>query len=186
MNEAEDIESAIGDVLSGNIERYELLIRLFQREVGRIVWAGRFDSSMAQDMTQRVFMKAYLGLNQYRRGTNFGAWIKGIARNAIREEFRRKKCLNRHLEIYRQEVERDFDMAEQGEDPQAKRIEALGHCRETLPEKYSHVVNLRYDKSLSMEAIAAAVQSSVDAVKQMLWRARLMLRKCVESRMAVT
>ena len=42
------------------------------------------------DIAQETFVVAYKKLTMFERGTNFGAWLRTIARNLVRNELRRQ------------------------------------------------------------------------------------------------
>ena len=42
------------------------------------------------DIAQETFVIAYRKLTMFERGTNFGAWLRTIARNLVRNELRRQ------------------------------------------------------------------------------------------------
>src|SRR6516164_6917385 len=88
MNAAE-INSIVDRVLRGEIDAYETIVRAYQREVWKVVTAMLFDARGAEDLVQRSFISAYQHLHQFQPGRDFGAWLKEIARNQVRQELRR-------------------------------------------------------------------------------------------------
>ncbi|MEK6238288.1 MAG: hypothetical protein N2C14_26530, partial [Planctomycetales bacterium] len=69
-------------------------------------------------------------------------------------------------------------------DREEEYLAALAACRESLSERQSRILELRYRKSLAFAEIADRLQSSVDAVKRMASRSRLALRECIERKLA--
>lgn len=177
-------DTVLGQVLSGQMEKYEEIVLAYQQDIYRVVAVARLDWATARDLVQRTFVQAYLHLDSYQRGTHFGAWLKTIARNLVREEIRRTSCKQRHLQIYRDEVERDLENEAQADPAADPRLEALRHCRQRLPESYAQIVELHYSKSLGIQELGEATGRTAEAAKQMLWRARLMLRDCIDKTMA--
>ncbi|MBA4389117.1 MAG: hypothetical protein C0404_14185 [Verrucomicrobia bacterium] len=186
METMESPDSILEQVLGGNVEKYEEIIRAHQQDIYRVVAIAHFDWATARDIVQRTFVQAYLHLDSYKAGTNFGAWIKTIARNLVREELRKRACKQRHLQSYRDEVAVLFEEENQPDASVDRRLEALRHCRGKLPESYSQIVDLHYARSQGIDELAGATGKTSDAVKQMLWRARLMLRQCINKVMAQT
>ena len=106
--------------------------RTHQDGVWRVVaWALR-DAGATEDLVQQVFVNAYLKLDRFEAGRDLGAWLRGIARNLVREELRRRARENRRLEVYRQQFEaRLSDDESAGRHEQALR-DALEHCSQKL------------------------------------------------------
>jgi RNA polymerase sigma factor (sigma-70 family) len=62
--------------------------------------------------------------------------------------------------------------------------EAHRRCREQLPPQSAQVLDLRYQEDLSHQDIASRLGKSMEAVKQLLYRLQLVLRDCIQKRMA--
>lgn len=184
METTDNPDLMLSRVLSGDVEEYEEVIRAYQQDVYRVVAMARFDWATAKDLVQRTFVQAYLHLDTYKSGTNFPAWLKTIARNLVREELRRHACKQRHLQTYRDEVAISLEETGRADEVEERRIEALRHCRQKLPESYSEIVDLHYSQARQIDELAGATGKTPEAVKQMLWRARLMLRQCINKMMA--
>jgi RNA polymerase sigma-70 factor (ECF subfamily) len=61
---------------------------------------------------------------------------------------------------------------------------ALESCLERLPEKSRRLLTLRYAEDASVAEVATAVQSTVGAVRVMLFRIRNLLSHCIEEQLA--
>lgn len=178
-----EADAIVREVLSGQTEAYAGIVRLYQRDVWRIAAALLHDAQRTEDLVQQAFVEAYLHLDRYEPGRDFGAWIKSIARNLVREDLRARSREARRMGAYRDHLEarfRDDAAAGRHEDRLA---EAHARCREGLAEPSARVLDLRYAQSRSFEEIAAELGRSVEAVRQMLFRIRLSLRDCIEKRM---
>ena len=72
-------------------------VHLYDRYVERIyayVRRNSADTLAAEDIVATTFEKALKNLPRYRyRGVSFGAWLYKIARNEIRRQHNRSKCL---------------------------------------------------------------------------------------------
>jgi RNA polymerase sigma-70 factor (ECF subfamily) len=179
-----EADRIVGQVLGGQTEAYVEIVRLYQRDVWRVVAALLRDVHQTEELVQQVFVDAFAVLGRYEAGRDFGAWIKSIARNLVREELRRRDRETRRLQVYRDHLEarlRDDAGAEQHEQRLA---EAHATCREQLEDTARQALDLHYGESRSHEEIASALGRSVEAVRQLLFRVRLALRDCIERRMA--
>lgn len=181
---ATDVDQIIDQVMAGDVEAYAEIVRRYQRDVWKVVTAMLHDAKITEDLVQQAFVNAYLHLGQYQPGTDFGIWVKSIARNLVRQELRSRSRETRRLEVYRTYLVdrfKDDDSAAAREDLLA---DALRKCREKLPEHSAEVLQLRYAKAMSFEEIAAGLGRTVEATRQLLSRLRLLLRDCIERRMA--
>jgi RNA polymerase sigma-70 factor (ECF subfamily) len=179
-----EADRIVREVLGGQAEAYAEIVRLYQRDVWRVAAALLHDAQRTEDLVQQVFVDAYLALGRYVPGRDFGAWIKSIARNLVREDLRTRSRETRRMGVYRDHLEarlRDDAAAERYEDRLA---EAHAKCREGMADPAARALDLRYAQSRSFEEIAAELGRSVEAVRQMLFRIRLSLKDCIERRMA--
>ena len=179
-----EINAIIDRILGGQVDAYGEIIRTFQDSVWRVVAFGLHDIETTEDLVQQVFVNAYFKLDRFQRNRDFGAWLRGIARNLLREEMRRRRRYTRRLATYRdRQAERLGDNS--ASDRHEERLrEALAECRETLSPAASEALDMRYTRARGFGELAAALERTVAATRQMLGRIRLALRTCIEERMA--
>lgn len=180
----EDAQRIVARVLGGDADAYEEIIQLYETDVRRIVGALLEDRGTTADLVQEVFVSAYFVLRRYDPARDFGIWLRSIARNLVRKELRRRSRESRRLRFYRDHLARRFENDARADASQNRLAEAHRRCREELPEHSGEVIDLHYGRSLSMDQIAAALGRSKEAVKQLLYRVRLLLRDCIDRRMA--
>jgi|ERR1044071_2373671 RNA polymerase sigma-70 factor (ECF subfamily) len=178
MNSTE-IESVVGRVLCGEIEAFEQIVRRYQQEVWRVVAAMLLNAQKTEDLVQQSFIKAYQNLHRYQPGRDFGAWLKEIARNEVRQEIRRFTREDRRLELYHAHLVQMYDNPS-GSAQQAALEETLVHCTDKLPPASVRLLDLRYQASLNFAEIAASAGRTIDATRQQLARIRDSLRECIE------
>jgi RNA polymerase sigma-70 factor (ECF subfamily) len=178
-----ETDSIVTRVLAGDLDAFELLVRSYQQEVWKVVSATLFNRQKAEDLVQTTFVNAYHHLDRYEAGRDFGAWLKEIARNEVRQEIRRSLREDRRLQLYQQQLVRDYDEPAESSQ-QALREEALSHCKERLPAASERLVSLRYDSGLNFEEIAARIGRNVEATRQQLARIRLALRECIKRQLS--
>jgi len=182
-----NVKSAIDAVLGGRIEAYAEVVRAYQSDIWRVVAYALRDVSTTEDLVQQVFVSAYMGLERYDTDRDFGAWLRSIARNLVRNEIRRGVRERGALRTYRESL-----AARLGDDEATGREEArmeglrgaLEKCREGLSPDAGHALDLRYARSLDFGRIAEALGRTVAATRQLLSRVRLALRRCIEERTA--
>ena len=178
-----EADRIVGEVLAGKTEAYREIIRLHEREVWGIAAAALQDRDATADLVQEVFLDAYVHLNRYERGRDFGVWLRSVARNFVREELRRRSRETRRLRVYREHLVERYQDHSSAERHRAQMSDAHRTCRRELPDHSREVLDLRYIHSLTVPQIASKVGRSVEAVNQLLYRVRSILRECITKKM---
>ncbi|HJZ55629.1 MAG TPA: sigma-70 family RNA polymerase sigma factor [Gemmataceae bacterium] len=180
-----DADRIVEEVLAGDTPAFAGLVRLFQESVWRIAAAVLRDRDATENLVQQVFVDAYLHLDQYELGTDFGAWLRTVARNRLRKELRGAAREDRRLAAYRlQLAERLRAEAGDHRDDADAYLAALRGCREALPPRDADLIRMRYEKGMSFDAIAARQGQTPEAVQRMISRIRFRLRDCIQGKLA--
>lgn len=74
---------------AGDLQAFEGLVRRYQGDVYRFVLHLARDPTVAEDITQDAFVRAFRFLKRYRGDSRFTTWLFSIARNCVHDEFRR-------------------------------------------------------------------------------------------------
>lgn len=136
----------------------------------------------AQDVMQETNMVLWRKADQFRPGTNFGAWMLKVAYYQVLEHRRKlnKQALfiadEEFLTQLAEEAVVSSDILEQQQD-------ALRSCLTKLPPRQRDIVRRRYSEGASIKSVAEQIGSAASAVKQTLFRARASLIDCVQHRM---
>jgi RNA polymerase sigma-70 factor (ECF subfamily) len=140
----------------------------------------------AEEVTQEVFARALSHMDRYdpTRG-DFGQWLGGISRNAIRDLARRSRAPGAALAA-------DPTLVLGGlpgrDDPAAAAAdrdgqEALLRALSGLPERYRELLRWKYLEERSVRDMAALKGTTEKAVEGMLGRARTALRDALGGEM---
>ncbi|MCA9833318.1 MAG: sigma-70 family RNA polymerase sigma factor [Thermomicrobiales bacterium] len=145
-------------------EKYSVPVyRWFYRETGH--------ADVAADLTAQVFVQALQHLHRYQpqRQASFRSWLYAIARNLLRDQWRRYRPFVSPPEM--------IDSSPGPEEIAVHRSEmdALRAALDLLPERQREIVELRLS-GLSMREIAEIQGTSEDAVKTAQSRAFKTLR----------
>jgi RNA polymerase sigma factor (sigma-70 family) len=182
---AVDTDRLVRQVLAGDTDTFATVVRRHEAEVWKVAAAMLGDRAATANLVQQTFVNAYLHLDQYRPGRDFGRWLKGIARNLVREELRRSRRENRVLDEYRDHLFTLYRDEGRAERRMAELDEAVLACRARLPAAASRALALHYDEGRTLEDIARVLERTVAGTRQLLFRARLALRQCVQERLAL-
>jgi len=159
---------------AGDLEAFEALFRLHQKEV--YAWIVRIvrDHGITEDLTVETFWRIYRSRSRFDTAGNFRAWARRIATNAALD----------HLRHSRRETELPEDLAGPAAADPAVRREARERIRkafQALPPKYRLVATLALIEEEPYNNIAEAAGMSVALVKVRVFRAVRMLRKKLNS-----
>ena len=133
----------------------------------------------AEEVTQEVFARALVHMDRYdpTRG-DFGQWLGGISRNAIRDLARKSRAPGAALAsdptLVLGGLPGKDDPAGEAADRDGKA--ALLRALSALPERYRELLRWKYLEEMSVRDIAARRGTTEKAVEGMLGRARTALR----------
>jgi RNA polymerase sigma-70 factor, ECF subfamily len=182
-----EADRIVAEVLAGDTQAFAALVRLYQQTVWRIAAALLRDRDATENLVQQTFVDAYFHLDQYAPGTDFGAWIRTVARNRLRKELRTAGREDRRLATYHKRLaERLRAEATSTRDDSDAYVAALRSCRQSLPPRDAALVRMRYEKGQSFEAIARNQGQTPEAVQRMISRIRFRLRQCIQSKLTET
>src|SRR5439155_21279616 len=77
----------------GDLGAFEELVRAYQADVFRFAWHLTRDRTMAEDVTQDAFLRAFRFLRTYRGDSKFSSWLFRITRNCAMDAMRRQRSL---------------------------------------------------------------------------------------------
>ncbi|KAA1260249.1 ECF RNA polymerase sigma factor SigK [Rubripirellula obstinata] len=167
---------AIGKVEMRTPEFIQLLTSNQSRLYGYIL-SLTFDPDQANDVLQQTNQILWQKEEDFEIGTNFIAWSFRIAYFQV---LAHRKRIQRDRLVFDEDVLRDIaDVPSSSDETFEIRQRLLRHCLEKLTEHQRQFVRLRYSKGLKLDAIATETDRNVNAVKQILFRARAALMACV-------
>jgi RNA polymerase sigma-70 factor (ECF subfamily) len=177
-----DLDEIIAKILEGDVNLYARVVEAYEGRVRALISAMIPDADMAKDMTQEVFIIAYQRLSTYRRGTNFVAWLRTIARNVAQNErrnwYRRHEMEERYEAEVAQQIEENVDRLV--ETLPEDLINQLQDCVGKLNGKAHRLMDGFYYKQHSVNELANLLQLSSSAVKVILHRARQAVGSCLQ------
>lgn len=77
----------------GNSESFTALVQRFQKEIYTYTAKHVRDHEDAHDLTQQVFLKAWLNIASLKETTCFRLWLYKIAKNVIKDYWRKKRII---------------------------------------------------------------------------------------------
>jgi RNA polymerase sigma-70 factor (ECF subfamily) len=171
----------IGRIAAGDAEAFASLFRRRQAQVYRFALHMTASPSIAEDVTQDVFLAVMSDARRYDPGrAAVVAWLCGIARNHVRRRMERDRLLQPlHADDGRDDEAIDgLIVAEPGvlgDLTKAESIEALRQAVLTLPVRYREAVVLCDLQELSYADASVALGCAVGTVRSRLHRGRALL-----------
>ena len=144
------------------------------------------DPADADDILQEAFHIAYEKRESFAAGTNFGGWLRQIARNCVLRHFERKKrvpVVAGKALIELEKAASNWERTLTDDEWCERRKEALRHCLSRLERKARQVVELRYALGKSAERVASQLGMSLAAVYSIAFRSRAALAGCVRRKL---
>jgi RNA polymerase sigma-70 factor (ECF subfamily) len=165
------------------VEPFDLVVAQYRPMVFTYLRTLTGRPDLAEDLAQETFILAYRRLESFRDGSDFGAWLRGIARNKVLED--RRAAARRHViadsRIIEgmEEVYRSLDDPHPRADTWEKRRDTLRDCISRLASKLREAVDRVYREGLDLEQAAARLGTTYESVAKRLSRARSLLRECM-------
>jgi RNA polymerase sigma-70 factor (ECF subfamily) len=157
-------------------------VRLEQAGLRAYVRTLGLRAEAADDVAQEAFVVAFEKLQIFERGTNFGAWVRTIARFLVSKELRREDRRQRLLAEHVAGILSAESVP--APDDAAAKAEALKVCLRELPERWRRLVQQRYFENLAPSVIASQEGRSANEIRQALFRLRSALHDCITRRIA--
>ncbi|WP_042347784.1 sigma-70 family RNA polymerase sigma factor [Bacillus massiliigorillae] len=138
------------------------------------------DQSLAEDLTQEIFVKCYKAIHTYNRQSKIKTWLWRIAINHckdyLRSWYHRKVMITEKITSYagasKYNVEKTIEVHEDGK--------KLAQAVLQLPVKYREVVYLHYYEDLSFKEISSIININENTIKTRMRRAKQLLRQELE------
>ena len=183
-----DESELITELQAGSESAFDWLVTHYHSGVYNLVYGILSDSADAADVTQEVFLRAFRGIRDFRRGSSLKTWLYRIS---VRQALNHRRWCWRH---HRQQV--SIDAEEEGKhaaldlkDSEASPFERfqthemqikVRAALAQVPEIFRGAVILRDLEDLSYEEVAEVMEVSVGTVKSRILRGRRMLKEILD------
>jgi RNA polymerase sigma factor (sigma-70 family) len=178
-----DVNELIRRVLAGETALFGIIVRTYSPDVLRIVILMLADRVLTENIVQQTFVNVYEHLHEFRQGEDFGRWVRAIARNLVRDELRRSARERGRMARYRSYLLSKFSSDDDSEKREQVLADVLSSCRGKLSGLAAKALRLRYEEEMPFNEVAAAIGRSPDATRQIVTRARIALRQCMQEQM---
>ena len=142
------------------------------------------DPAVADDLFQETFLTAWRRFGEYDRARPLGPWLRGVARNLLRDrargDRRRARALAGRLHAaVGAELDAVAAHARRAGDPRRFTLDAIADCVAALPRPARELVRGRYALGRTAAELAADRGEPHTVVRKRLQRARDRVAACV-------
>ena len=167
---------------SGNLLAFEKLVTKYQRRVSSLVNAAVRNQSVADELTQETFLRAYRNLPGFRFESAFSSWLYSIARNLTLSYFREQHDRADNavsLDLLTETADPHDTPAWQGSAPnpeeqlsQARLATTIETTITNLSPPMRAALLLREMQDLSYQEIADELKIPINTIRSLIFRAR--------------
>lgn len=179
---ASDDKKLIEEILEGNDSSFRLLMEKYLKPVYNFLRQLVKDASVADDLTQETFIKAWKHIRRFDQSRSFKTWIFTIAKNTAYDYLRKKKSIPFSFFKKNEEDRGLEEISEEGVLPD-EILEKEDLARELeeklkeIPRKYRSILFLHYKEDFSLYEIAEILKKPYNTVKSLHYRALLRLKE---------
>ena len=181
MMDAVELSDAdlVAESLSGDRDAFGRIVERYQTLIASVAYCATGNVSQSEDLAQETFVSAWKELAALREPAKLRSWLCSITRFLIGKEFRRQG----REPIYEAE---SLETLDEWTSPEPlppehaisqEELTLLWRSLERIPPAYREPLVLFYREHQSIEAVAADLGLSEDAVKQRLSRGRKFLQE---------
>lgn len=180
----------IEKVLQGKRDLYRLLVERYQSMVFHTCMGFLHDKDDSDDLTQEIFIKAYLALSKFEGRSLFSTWLYRIAVNAALNKVRKSsgsRFVQRFESFFGTGKAKNLEIpVPEKENPENilihnEHLEWLQKAMHSLPENQRTALVLSKYDDFSQREIAQIMNISEGAVESLLHRAKMNLREKLKS-----
>lgn len=169
-------EQLIKDCLEGSSHAQEKLYKKYITAVFNRIQRMVANRTLAEDLSQEVFIKVFQQLKQFNGTSTLGAWIKRISINTALNHIRKTKRV-RFEELDGNETTEN----ESYENPPNISMEQIHYAIKKLPEGSRIVLNLYLLEGYQHKEIAQILDISESTSKTQYRRGKIMLQQSLKN-----
>lgn len=176
-----NLEEFLAEVFEAGDESALLdeIMHIYGQDILQLVFSYVKNKTVAEDLTQEIFVKCYQALPSYKKQAKVRTWLWRIASNHCKDYLKSWYFRSVHAAGDEQQ---EFAASENIEDTMIQRDEdqELAAAVMELPVKYREVIYLYYFQELSTKDISDIAGLSQGTIKTRMRRAKSILKDRLE------
>ena len=159
-------------VKRGNLDKLKMLYERYNKRIYNYFIRSTSDIGESADLTQNVFIRILKYRGSYQKDKSFETWIFQIARNLLKDHFRKMKV------AYSKFENREIlpDVAPEADD-KTEQENRLYQAIDKLPDDKKELIVMSKFQGLKYEQIAEIRSTSISAIKVQVHRTIRQLRE---------
>lgn len=154
-----------------------------QKSIYAYILSSVHNYADANDLFQETATVLWQKFDEFEQDSNFLAWGISIARNMVRNYFKKHKCSRLQFDDnLAQNIENKTIAKLKDYDP---RIESLRECFKKLSGSNRQLMKLRYEEGLTIKLIATRLGKPLQGMYKYMARLHNALQECVEKTMTL-
>jgi RNA polymerase sigma-70 factor (ECF subfamily) len=153
----------------GDDRAFAIIVRSYQTPVFNYVLRMVNDRSLAEDLTQEVFLRVYQGLPRFSSRSKFTTWLFQVTKNRVLDELRATE--RRPRTVVDVEEMRSLEIVDAPFE-RLEAIDAVWRAVEHLTLDLKMALLLRDIVGLSYNEISDSLEITLATVKWRIWKAR--------------
>jgi RNA polymerase sigma-70 factor (ECF subfamily) len=168
----------------GDAEAFVELVRGFQGAVYPFILRLVRRPTLAEDLSQDVFVRLWRHIGEMDSAATLGAWLRRVAVNAVIDHWRKEESRRRQMQTLREHPVARHVVRPSARMESQKAVDTVQAALDALPAKLRSVLLLRTVEGLSYDELAETLCISTSAVRSRLFRARHELHEILKHRHA--
>jgi RNA polymerase sigma-70 factor (ECF subfamily) len=165
------MEGALARWAGGDPSAFADILREHQSMVFSIAYYFLHDRSVAEDVSQEVFLRLYQNLRSIESPVHLVLWLRRVTSRACIDQARRSAA---RPAVAIEDAPEPAETTPPSDPMLARRLRRIVA---SLPEKARMIIILRYQEELDLAEIAAILEIPLNTVKSRLQRAQEILRE---------
>ncbi len=168
--EQKEAAKIIDRVLQGDRQAYALLVKEYKSPIYNLAYRMTGNLEDAADLTQDIFIRAYIHLWRYNPEKKFFTWLYTIALNTIKNFIKKNKITQTS------DLKENQSLAEQN----SSAAQDMDIYLSALDVQTRAFILMKYVQELSFEEISEISGKSISAVKMRVYRGLESLRSKIK------
>jgi RNA polymerase sigma-70 factor (ECF subfamily) len=166
--------ATIHRVLAGDVNAFEEIVLRWQTPIINMAWRYTRDRSLAEELAQEAFIRAWRALPQFRCDSSFSTWLFALAANHFRNHLKRYPVQTLPLE---EAPEPSAPATALFAIEDSQRTEQIRRAVLALPHLYREPMVLFYFHEMDLALTASTLKIPEGTLKARLARGRELLKR---------
>ena len=153
----------VTQAISGDKQSFATLYRMWVTPIYAYIYVRVSAKQDAEDLTEKVFLKAMKAITSFKHQSSFATWIYTIARNQIIDFYRTKKLQPIHLDDINQIAQPNIE--QETHHHQQNNEKKITTILTKLPQDYAQILKLRFIQNLTIKQTAQTLGITENNVK---------------------